>query len=250
MTDFTAEFIGTMILVLLGDGVVANVCLKGTKGHDSGLIVITLGWGLAVFIAVVVSGQFSGAHINPAVTVGLAAAGKFALAKVPLFITAQLLGGAFGAFLVWLFYRDHFEITTDQGAILGTFSTGPSIRKPLSNLLSEIIGTFVLILAVLYAAAPKLESAATDLSHVKVGMGALGALPVAFVVMGIGMSLGGTTGYAINPARDLGPRLIHQLVPIRNKGASDWGYSWVPVVGPTLGALLAALVYSLWPVIQ
>jgi len=250
MTDFAAEFIGTMLLVLLGDGVVANVCLKGTKGHDSGLIVITLGWGLAVFTAVVVTGQFSGAHINPAVTIGLAAVGRFALAQVPVYLTAQFLGGAAGAFLVWLFYRDHFDVTTDQGAILGTFSTGPAIRKPLSNLISEIIGTFVLILAVLYAAAPKLESAATELSDVKVGMGALGALPVAFVVMGIGMSLGGTTGYAINPARDLGPRLIHQLVPIKNKGASDWSYSWVPVVGPTLGALLAALVYTLGPVIQ
>ncbi len=250
MTEFTAEFIGTMILVLLGDGVVANVCLKGTKGSDAGLIVITLGWGLAVFTAVVVSGQFSDAHINPAVTIGLAAVGKFALAKVPLFITAQLLGGAFGAFLVWLFYKDHYDITTDQGAILATFATGPAIRKPLSNLISEIIGTFVLILAVLYAAAPKLTSDVPDIAQVRVGMGALGAIPVAFVVMGIGMSLGGTTGYAINPARDLGPRLIHQLIPIKNKGASDWSYSWVPVLGPILGALLAALIYSLGPVAQ
>lgn len=245
MSEFTAEFIGTMILVLLGDGVVANVCLKGTKGHNAGWIVITMGWGLAVFTAVVVSGEFSGAHINPAVTIGLAAIGTFPLAKVPLFITAQLLGGAAGALLVWLFYRDHYEMTTDKDTILATFATGPTVRKPLSNILSEVIGTFVLVLAVLYAACPKFTSGTEE---IKVGMGCLGAIPVALVVMAIGMSLGGTTGYAINPARDLGPRLIHQLVPIKHKGASDWGYSWVPVVGPILGALLAALVYSFGPV--
>jgi len=242
MTEFMAEFIGTMILVLLGDGVVANVCLKGTKGNNSGWIVITMGWGLAVFTAVVVSGEFSGAHINPAVTVGLAAAGIFAVAKVPLFIAAQLLGGATGAFLVWVFYKDHFDISTDKGAILAVFCTGPEIRKPLRNIISEIIGTFVLILAVLYIAGPKVNSST---SEIKVGMGSLGAIPVAFVVMAIGLSLGGTTGYAINPARDLGPRLIHQLVPIKSKGKSDWGYSWIPVAGPILGALLAVLIYSL-----
>lgn len=245
MSEFAAEFIGTMILVLLGDGVVANVCLKGTKGHNGGWIVITMGWGLAVFTAVVVSGEFSGAHINPAVTIGLAAAGTFSLAKVPLFITAQLLGGAAGAFLVWLFYRDHYDISTDQGTILGTFATGPAIRKPISNVISEVIGTFVLILAVLYICGPKVTASTEE---IKVGLGSLGAIPVAFVVTAIGLSLGGTTGYAINPARDLGPRLVHQLVPIKHKGASDWGYSWVPVVGPILGALLAALVYSFGPV--
>ncbi|MBN2130898.1 MAG: aquaporin family protein [Sedimentisphaerales bacterium] len=245
MSEFAAEFIGTMILVLLGDGVVANVCLKGTKGHNGGWIVITIGWGLAVFTAVVVSGEFSGAHINPAVTIGLAAAGTFPLAKVPLFIIAQLLGGAAGALLVWLFYRDHYDISTDPGTILATFATGPEIRKPLNNILSEVIGTFVLILAVLYIAGPKVTAGTTD---VKVGMGSLGAMPVAFVVMAIGLSLGGTTGYAINPARDLGPRLVHQLVPIKNKGTSDWAYSWIPVVAPILGALLAALIYSLGPV--
>lgn len=246
MSEFAAEFIGTMILVLLGDGVVANVCLKGTKGHNAGWVVITLGWGLAVFTAVVVSGQFSGAHINPAVTVGLAAAKLFPLAKVPLFIGAQLAGGATGALLVWLFYRDHYDISTDQGTILGTFATGPEIRKPLSNILSEVIGTFILLLAVLYICGPKVTSDGTE---IKVGLGSLGAIPVAFVVMGIGLSLGGTTGYAINPARDLGPRLIHQLVPIKHKGDSDWGYSWVPVVGPILGALVAAWIYSFGPVV-
>jgi len=247
MTEFMAEFIGTMILVLLGDGVVANVCLKGTKGNNSGWIVITMGWGLAVFTAVVVSGEFSDAHINPAVTIGLAAVGRFAVAKVPLFIAAQLLGGATGAFLVWVFYKDHFDISTDKGAILAVFCTGPEIRKPLRNIISEIIGTFVLIMAVLYAVGPKVT--AGD-SEIKVGMGALGALPVAFVVMAIGLSLGGTTGYAINPARDLGPRLIHALVPIKNKGQSDWGYSWIPVVGPILGALLAVLIYLLGAAVQ
>lgn len=246
MSEFTAEVIGTMILVLLGDGVVANVCLKGTKGHGGGWIVITVGWGLAVFTAVVVSGEVSGAHINPAVTVGLAAARLFPLAKVPLFIAAQLLGGALGAFLVWLFYRNHYDTTTDEAAILGTFATGPEIRKPLSNMTSEIIGTFILVLAVLYIAGPKV---AVEGSEIRVGMGALGALPVALVVMAIGLSLGGTTGYAINPARDLGPRLVHQLVPIKNKGKSDWAYGWVPVVGPILGALVAAALYNLAPLI-
>lgn len=244
MSEFTAEFIGTMILVLMGDGVVANVCLKDTKGNAGGWIVITMGWGLAVFTAVVVSGEFSGAHINPAVTIGLAVAKAFPLAKVPLFITAQLLGGAAGALVVWLFYRDHYDISTDQDAILATFCTGPAIRRPVSNVLSEVIGTFVLVLAVLYIAGLKVAATTVE---IKVGMGSLGALPVAFIVMGIGLSLGGTTGYAINPARDLGPRLIHQLVPIKNKGASDWAYSWVPIIGPILGALLAAFVCCLGP---
>jgi len=241
MSEFGAEFIGTMVLVLLGDGVVANVCLKGTKGSNGGWIVITMGWGLGVFTAVVISRDFSGAHLNPAVTLALAAAQTFPWVKVPAFLGAQFLGGAAGALLVWLFYRDHYDVSTDPGAILGTFATGPAIRRPVGNVLSEVIGTFVLVLAVLYTAGLKLTSTAGE---IKVGMGSLGALPVALVVIGIGLSLGGTTGYAINPARDLGPRIVHSLVPIRNKGTSDWAYSWVPVVGPILGALLAALVYS------
>lgn len=239
MTEFTAEFIGTMILVLLGDGVVANVCLKGTKGFNAGWIVITLGWGLGVFTAVMIAEPFSGAHLNPAVTIGLAAAQTFPLAKVPLFLAAQFLGAAAGATLVWLFYKDHYDISTDPGTILGTFATGPAIRRPLANVVSETIGTFVLLLAVLHAASPKIALATGD---VKVGLGSLGALPVALVVVGIGLSLGGTTGYAINPARDLGPRLVHALLPIPHKGPSDWAYSWVPIVGPILGALLAAVI--------
>jgi len=240
MSEFTAELIGTMILVLLGDGVVANVCLKGTKGNSGGWMVITMGWGMAVFTGVMISEPFSGAHLNPAVTISLAAAGHFAAAKIPLFLAAQFLGGAAGALLVWLFYKAHYDVSTDQGAILATFATGPAIRKPILNLLCEVIGTFVLLMAVLHASSPQIALAG---DKVRVGMGALGAIPVAFVVIGIGLSLGGTTGYAINPARDLGPRLIHYLVPIPNKGTSDWGYSWVPVVGPLVGALLAALVH-------
>jgi len=242
MAEFMAEFFGTMILVLLGDGVVANVCLKGTKGNSSGWIVITMGWGLAVFTAVVITSEISGAHINPAVTVALAVTSKLAWARVPVYLAAQFLGGAFGAFLVWLFYKDHYDMTDDKAAILGTFATGPTVRKPASNLFCEIIGTFVLILAVLYGSSPKFSSGSEE---VKVGMGALGAIPVAFVVMAIGMSLGGTTGYAINPARDLGPRLVHHLVPIKHKGDSDWSYAWIPVVGPILGALLASAVCCL-----
>jgi glycerol uptake facilitator protein len=244
MSEFAAEFIGTMILVLLGDGVVANVCLRGTKGHNSGWIVITAGWGFAVFTAVMITSEFSGAHINPAVTIGLAAAGKFAAAKVPLFLAAQFLGGAAGALLVWLHYKDHYDVSDDPGAILGTFATGPAIRNPFRNVLCEVIGTFVLVLAVLYAAGLEIVSAEGE---IKVGMGSLGAIPVSLVVMGIGLSLGGTTGYAINPARDLGPRLIHYLAPIAGKGSSDWGYSWVPIVGPVIGALLAALLCSFCP---
>lgn len=241
---FAAEFIGTMILVLLGDGVVANVCLKKTKGYNSGWIVITVGWGLAVFTGVVISGEISGAHLNPAVTIALAAAGKFSAARVPLFLIAQFLGGAAGALLVWLFYKDHFDISGDRGAILGTFATGPAIRNNFRNVLCEVIGTFVLVLAVLHASGMKILSTSGE---TEVGMGSLGAIPVAFVVIGIGLSLGGATGYAINPARDLGPRLIHHVLPIPGKGDSDWGYSWIPVVGPILGGLLAVLVCSFCP---
>ena len=231
MTPFIAELIGTALLLLLGDGVVANVVLKGTKGENSGWIVITMGWGMAVFVAVFVVAAYSGAHINPAVTLGLAVAGKFDWAQVPFYLIAQFIGGAVGAFLVWLHYRDHFNTTDDGDAKLAVFCTGPAIRNTGSNFISETIGTFVLVFAVLYIAAPD------------VGLGALDALPVGLLVLVIGLCLGGTTGYAINPARDLSPRLMHFLLPIPNKRDSDWGYAWIPVVGPIVGGVLAGLLF-------
>ncbi len=232
MNTFIAEIIGTALLVLLGDGVVANAVLTGTKGEKSGWIVITFGWGMGVFIGVFTIAAFSGGHINPAVTLGLAVAGKFSWAKVPAYITAQLIGGAIGAFLVWLHYRDHFRATDNKNLKLAVFCTGPEIRNIPINFISEIIGTFVLVFAVLHLAAPQ------------VGLGALDALPVALVVLAIGLSLGGTTGYAINPARDLPPRIIHAVLPMPGgKRDSDWGYAWVPVLAPITGAILAAMVY-------
>lgn len=238
MTPFIAEIIGTMLLILLGNGVVANVVLKDTKGNNGGWIVITTGWALGVFVGVVVAGPYSGAHINPAVTIGLALVNKFAWSSVPLYILAQFIGAMTGACLVWLVYKDHYNKTEDQGAILATFSTGPAIRNPLSNIISEIIGTFVLIITILYFTNPCIK--ATD---TLIGLGSVGAIPVAFLVWVIGLSLGGTTGYAINPARDLGPRIMHSILPIKTKGKSDWSYSWIPVTGPIIGAALAALLF-------
>jgi glycerol uptake facilitator protein len=243
MNEFFAEFIGTMILILLGNGVVANVVLKGTKGHNGGWIVIALGWGLAVFSAVIVAGPHSGAHINPAVTIGLAIAGKFLWSKAWIFILAQMLGAVTGALLVWLFYRHHYAETEDKEAILATFSTKPAIRRLPNNFFSEVLGTFVLILVILYIEGPSIFH--DDLPDMKIGLGSVGALPVALLVTAIGLSLGGTTGYAINPARDLGPRIIHALVPIKHKGDSDWGYSFVPVLAPLAGAAIAAAVFLL-----
>jgi glycerol uptake facilitator protein len=232
MNTFLAELVGTALLLLLGDGVVANVVLKGTKGTQGGWIVITLGWAMAVFVGVITVAAVSGAHLNPAVTVGLAMAGKFSWAAVPAYVLAQMLGAVLGAVLVWLHYRPHFAATDDADAKLAVFCTGPAIRDAKANLASEVMGTFVLVLAVLFMAVPD------------AGLGALSALPVALVVLGIGLALGGTTGYAINPARDLGPRLAHFLLPLPGKRDSDWGYAWVPVVGPLLGGVLAALVYG------
>lgn len=237
MNEITAEFIGTMFLILLGNGVVANVVLTGTKGNGGGWIVITTAWALAVFVGVVIAAPFSGAHLNPAVTVGLAIAHKFAWAKVPLFVAAQLTGAMAGQLLVWLFYKDHYAITEDKGLKRATFCTSPAIKNTTSNLISEIIGTFVLIFVIFYF---------TD-AHIgkstPIGLGSLGAIPVAFLVWVIGLSLGGTTGYAINPVRDLGPRIMHAILPVSNKGSSEWGYSWIPVVGPLIGAALAALCF-------
>ncbi|MBV7530732.1 MIP/aquaporin family protein [Chitinophaga sp. sic0106] len=238
MTPFIAEFLGTALLILLGNGVVANVVLNKTKGNGGGWIVITTGWALAVFTGVVVAGPVSGAHLNPAVTIGLAIAGKFAWAQAPSFIAAQMLGAMAGTSLVWLNYKDHYDNTPDTGLQRATFCTEPAIRNTALNLICEITGTFVLIFAVFYFAGGELGD-----NKEPIGMGSLGAIPVAFVVWVIGLSLGGTTGYAINPARDLGPRIMHQLLPIKGKGGSDWGYAWVPVLGPVIGASLAAALY-------
>lgn len=238
MTAFSAEIIGTFLLILMGCGVNANVVLEGTKGQNSGWIVITTGWALAVFVAVAVATPYSGAHINPAVTIGLAAAGEFPWQQVPSYLMAQFIGALGGAFGVWLMHKDHFNQTADPEKQLGVFSTSPAISNPALNLLGELLGTFVLVFTVLY-----FSDATLGDNQTVIGLGSLGALPVALLVWGIGLCLGGTTGYAINPARDLGPRIIHFLVPIRTKGSSHWGYSWVPVVGPVAGAALAALAY-------
>ncbi|KMQ66179.1 MIP (Major intrinsic protein) family permease [Chryseobacterium angstadtii] len=241
MNPFTAELIGTMLMILLGNGVVANVVLKNTKGNNSGWIVITTAWALAVFVGVTVAGPVSGAHLNPAVTIGLAVAGKFSWDLAPSYIAAQMLGAMLGAFLVWLFNKDHFAITEDEGAKLACFSTGPAIRNTFSNLVSEIIGAFVLVFVIFHFSDPNI-SLTTD-PTAKVGLGSVGALPVTLLVWAIGLSLGGTTGYAINPARDLGPRIMHALLPV--KGSSDWGYAWIPIVGPILGSIIAAVLYGI-----
>lgn len=254
MTPFIAEIIGTAILILLGNGVVANVLLRDTKGNGSGWIVITWGWGIAVFVAVYTMGQFSGAHINPAVTVGLASAGLFDWALVPWYILAQVVGGAVGSLLVWLSYRDHFKVSEDEDLILACHSTIPNIRNYSSNFITETIGTLVLVFGVIYLVSPGfvngdgelLETIEVNGQQVGFGLGALSALPVGLLVLGIGLSLGGPTGYAINPARDLGPRIMHALLPISNKGDSDWGYSWIPITAPILGGVLAAWLYLLF----
>ena len=204
------EFIGTLVLVLLGDGVVASTVLKQSKGFNGGWAVITIAWGLAVMCGVLIAGPYSGAHLNPAVSIGLAVAGSFPWAFVPGYIAAQLLGGFCGAVLVYVYYKDHFDATDDPATKLGVFCTMPAIMDKPRNLFCEFLGTFLLV----------------------------------FVILAIGMSLGGTTGYAINPARDLPPRVAHSILPIRGKGTSGWGYSWVPVAGPVLGALAAGAIYG------
>lgn len=237
MTPFIAEIIGTAILILLGGGVVANVVLNKTIGNNSGWIVITTGWALAVFIAVVIAGPHSGAHINPAVSVSLAVAGKFPWADVPMYVLAQMLGAMVGASTVWLTYRNHFGETKDADSKKAVFCTAPAIRNTFSNFFSEMIGTFVLMFAIFY-----FTDASINDTETVIGLGSLGALPVAFLVWSIGLSLGGTTGYAINPARDLGPRIMHAILPIKNKANSDWSYAWIPVLGPLVGGSLAAFL--------
>jgi len=228
---FIGELIGTALLILLGNGVVAGVVLRGTKNENSGWIVITLGWAMAVTMGVYLAGKASGAHLNPAVTLALAAAGKFEWAKVGLYIVAQMLGAMLGAGLVWLQYLPHWERTDDAGAKQAVFCTAPAIRNTTANFISEFIGTFVLMLGISALGANQFADG-------------LNPLAVGFLVLSIGLSLGGTTGYAINPARDLGPRLMHALLPIPGKGGNDWSYAWIPVVGPILGGIAGALTHA------
>lgn len=245
MDPYLAEFVGTAILILLGNGVVANVVLTRTKGHQAGWIVITAGWGFAVFVAVLCVGEISGAHLNPAVTLGLAVAEEFSWAKVLGYIGAQMAGAIFGTVLVYLCYKEHYDATDDADAKLATFCTGPAIRSIPANLLTEALGTFILVATALLAADTNFRLPdMAESESVKVGLGSLGALPVGLVVFSIGLSLGGTTGYAINPARDLGPRIAHDILPIKGKRDSDWSYAFVPVLGPIVGAILAALAFK------
>jgi glycerol uptake facilitator protein len=232
MTPFFGEFIGTGLLVLLGQGVVSNVVLGKTKGNNSGWIVISVGWGMAVFVGVYCSAAASKAHLNPAVTIAFATLGKISWKLVPIYITAQMLGAMAGSAVAWLCFRPHFGATAEADAKLATFCTSPAIRSYGDNLLAEMISTFILILGVLFIAAPSSS------------LGALDALPVGLLVLAIGLGPGGTTGYAINPARDLGPRIMHALLPIPGKRDSDWSYAWVPILGPLLGSLLAVLVFK------
>ena len=240
-SGYLAELVGTALLILFGNGVVANVVLAKTKGNNSGWIVITIGWGLAVFIGAFCSAQYSGAHLNPAVTLAMAMAGKLEAAKVVGYIVAQMLGAMVGSTLVFLFYREHFKATDDADAKLACFCTGPAIRNNAQAFFCEALGTFCLILPIFLMVDPTLEVPGRE---VKVGLGTLGLVPVGLLVVAIGLSLGGTTGYAINPARDLGPRIAHALLPIPGKRDADWSYAWVPVVAPIVGAALAALVQN------
>jgi glycerol uptake facilitator protein len=232
MSPFIAELTGTAMILILGNGVVANVILDKTKGNGGGLIAITLGWAMAVFVGVYMTAGISGAHLNPAVTLALSMQGKLAWGMVPVYMSAQLLGAMVGSAIVWLMYRNHLDATSDPAICLAVFSTSPAINHPFQNFLTETLATMVFVVAILFIGTP-------DYS-----MGSLNALPVALLVLAIGLSLGGPTGYAINPARDLGPRIMHSLLPIKGKGGSDWGYSWVPVAGPFVGAALASLIYT------
>jgi glycerol uptake facilitator protein len=235
------ETFGTMLLVLLGDGVVAGVLLAKSKAQNSGWIVITTAWAFAVFAGVVVAGPVSGAHLNPAVTIGLAVQGTTPWDQVPFYLIGEFLGAFIGAILVAIHYWPHWAETEDPGLKLAVFSTGPAIRNTPLNFVSEVIGTFVLVFVILTFGT---NGSADGVQLAQGGPGALGALPVAFLVLVIGLALGGTTGYAINPARDLGPRIIHAVLPIPGKGGSDWGYSWIPVVGPIVGGVIASVVFT------
>ena len=246
MQAYLAEFIGTMILIILGDGVVAGVLLKNSKAENSGWIVITFGWGMAVALAVYAVGPISGAHINPAVTIGLASIGAFEWAQVPGYIIAQLLGAFVGAAIVWAAYLPHWGPTEDAGLKLGVFSTAPAYRNTFANIITEVVGTAMLlfgVLAITSNVARIQQAGDLDLSAV-FGFG-LAPLLVGLLVLSIGLSLGGPTGYAINPARDLGPRIAHAVLPIAGKGSSDWGYSWIPVVAPIIGGIIGAVLWNI-----
>lgn len=237
MSPFWAEFTGTFLLLLLGNGVVANVVLKDTKasGDPGSWIMITTAWGLAVFVGVVVAGPYSGAHLNPAVSLALWLGEDLTTAQLFTYMLAQILGAAAGTSLNYLYHKPHYDRTTDPSAIQGSFCTAPAIDQPWHNFLNELLGTLVLVFVVFYIS----DGALADDTQTPVGLGSVGALPVAFLVWVIGLSLGGTTGYAINPARDLGPRIMHALLPIRHKGSSNWKYAWIPVIGPFAGGALA-----------
>lgn len=255
MQPFTAELIGTAMLILFGNGVVGNVLLAQTKGHGAGWLTISAGWGMGVFIGACCAAAISGAHLNPAVSLAMVIAGEMAPALAAQYVVAQLLGAMLGATLVYCFYREHFRVTSDADLQLACFCTAPAIRKLPQALFCETLGTFVLLLPIFLMASPSFSfgfaldgviSAANQddpTSGPVLGLGAIGLLPVGLLVFAIGVSLGGTTGYAINPARDLGPRIIHALLPIPGKRDSDWQYAWVPIVGPLIGASLAALVF-------
>jgi glycerol uptake facilitator protein len=232
MTPFVAEFIGTAFIIIIGNGVVANVVLPKTKGNNGGLISIVLGWMIAVFVGVYMTADSSGAHLNPAVTFALAAAGKFNWSLVPSYLLAQILGAMLGAFIVWMIYKDHINEADSAADQLAIFSTGPSIRRLPQNFITETLATLVFILGVLF-----IQPAESKL-------GALSALPVALLVGGIGFGMGGPTGWAINPARDLGPRIMHFLLPMKGKGGSDWAYAPIPVFGPIVGGILAGIIYT------
>ena len=233
MNNFLFELIGTAFLILLGDGVVANVVLNKTKGNNGGWIVITFGWAIAVFVGVFIAAAHSNAHLNPAVSIAMAVEGRMPWSEVPVYIAGQFAGAMIGALLVWISYKQHFDETADADAKLAVFCTGPAIRNTGFNLASEIIGTFALVFGVFYISGADAKIHSID------------ALPVALLVLGIGLGLGGSTGYAINPARDLGPRIMHAILPIKNKGGSDWKYSWIPVIGPIIGGVLAALLFKM-----
>ncbi|MBF0408650.1 MAG: aquaporin family protein [Candidatus Riflebacteria bacterium] len=232
MSVFMAELIGTAFILLFGSGVVAGVVLEKTKSNNSGWIVITSAWAVGVTMGILASGPISGAHLNPAVTIALAAIGKFSWALVPKYILAQFLGAMIGSGLVWLSYKDHFEATENQEAKLAIFSTGPAIRNTLSNFATEFIATFILMFAILAIGVSKFTEG-------------LNPMAVGLLVFGLGLSYGGPTGYAMNPARDLGPRIMHAILPFSNKGTSDWAYSWIPVFAPVCGAVVAAFTYTL-----